>query len=260
MLDTCRESHTPTSTRTPSADVSRKQRHNLREQRRILRLGSQFDHLKATLEAAGLITNKKDKHSILQATIEYIAALEYDAHARMTPSSSQPTSISCTYGKKDQHSIPPTSPPISTNDPMDSADLHIRSLRTHPHSIEYLWMPELVADSTASFHQVFLHASVPSAIARLDGSLVHASHLFLQHFPNSMGLSLYGLCVGLPNVHKMQSLVTTLIAGDGRSAQTKMTWQAPGTSPKPVFVSVALVRDATGQPVNIQCTALPMVA
>ncbi|RHX98824.1 hypothetical protein DYB36_012304 [Aphanomyces astaci] len=247
MLDTCRESHTPTSTRSPSADVSRKQRHNLREQRRILRLGSQFDHLKATLEAAGLITNKKDKHSILQATIEYIAALEYDAHARMTPASSQPTSISCTT-------------PISTNDPMDSADHHIPSLRTHPHSIEYLWMPELVADSTASFHQVFLHASVPSAIARLDGSLVHASHLFLQHFPNSMGLSLYGLCVGLPNVHKMQSLVTTIIAGDGRSAQTKMTWQAPGTSPKPVFVSVALVRDATGQPVNIQCTALPMVA
>ncbi|RHY30785.1 hypothetical protein DYB32_004036 [Aphanomyces invadans] len=255
-----------------------------------MRIGSQFDHLKAKLEAVGFISNKKDKHSILQATIEYIAALECEAATTRTASSAQSSSPTlelnetcepAPHGKENSphsqyghvlradpaldpmHVLQQAQPPTPQYQPAPPA---------HSSSIECLWslaapmapslpVPELVADSTASFRHVFLHTSVPSLIARLDGTLVHANYLFHEYFPTMVddyNHTLYALCIA-SDVPKMQSLVTKVLTCDVHSAQTKMTWQAGRAGQvKLVFVSVALVRDHAGQPANIQCTVLPM--
>ncbi|KAJ0401116.1 hypothetical protein P43SY_007207 [Pythium insidiosum] len=78
------ESPFPMTPLTPggSTDLSKKQRHNLREQRRILRISNQFDILRGKLENAGYSSTKKDKYSVLQATLEYISQLEQNQIVR----------------------------------------------------------------------------------------------------------------------------------------------------------------------------------
>ncbi|KAF0719786.1 Aste57867_785 [Aphanomyces stellatus] len=287
------EGHTPCESPGGSGggpDVSRKQRHNLREQRRILRIGSQFDQLKKKLEAVHFISNKKDKHSILQATIEYIAALERDAQVAglptplPRPSSSSgemmASSTTVVLGKENAKSglvgLHPLHP--SHSHPSLLGDMHVPPPPTGP-SIDYMWslpphaataapppppamhcVPELVTDSSASFRHVFLHASIPSLVTRLDCVIVDANYLFHELFnasPDDLRMhTLYSLTVA-PDVSKMQTLVAKILSCEVNSAQSKMTWHCGGME-RHVFVSLALVRDHAGQAVNLQCSILPL--
>ncbi|KAH9088353.1 hypothetical protein Ae201684P_003047 [Aphanomyces euteiches] len=243
-----------------AADVSRKQRHNLREQRRIMRIGNQFEQLKKKLESVGFLSNKKDKHSILQATIEYIAALERDSHAAGLPPPLPRPSSSSDSGKENMnsnnHAIESMPPPTNYTPPPPPAVNYMWNI---PPSQSVQCVPEMVIDSTATYRHVFLHTSVPCVLTRLDGSIVESNYLFHELFnasPDELRLyNLYSLCLPA-DVPKLQGIVSKVLSFEVNSCRASMMWKY-GVE-RHVYVSVALVRDHTGQAVNLQCSVWPL--
>ncbi|OQR81465.1 hypothetical protein THRCLA_11708 [Thraustotheca clavata] len=280
-LNTPCESPVYSDVQTPggSVDISKKQRHNLREQRRIFRIGTQFEQLKKKLEGVGFVSAKKDKHSILQATIEYIAALEREAHSAGIPPPPPPSN-----NTNNRPTTPATLPRghskenvLNMNVPGANPYMFntMASPVPTPMAMEYMWaLPtgsnhpppvatvETVEESTATFKNVFAQSSMPALITKLDGTIVEANHLFMElsqaKYDELRLHSLYTMCAPV-DAPKMHNLVAKILSCEVSSAQAKMTWRFGSSShERKVFVSVSVVRDDSMQPVNIQCSILPL--
>ncbi|OQR93441.1 hypothetical protein ACHHYP_02554 [Achlya hypogyna] len=278
-LNTPCESPVYSDAQTPggSIDVSKKQRHNLREQRRIFRIGTQFEQLKKKLEGVGFVSSKKDKHSILQATIEYIAALEREAAS----AGIGPPPAPSTGGKASSTPLPRG--PSKENNVMalNAGNPYmfnaLASPVPTPMAMDYMWaLPtgsahalaaapapvETVDESSATFKNVFFQSSMPALITKLDGTIVEANHLFLElsqaKYEELRLHSLYTMCAPV-DAPKMHTLVAKILSCEVSSAQAKMSWRFGSSSlERKVFVSVSVVRDDALQPVNVQCCILPL--
>ncbi|EQC37184.1 hypothetical protein SDRG_05410 [Saprolegnia diclina VS20] len=261
-----------------SIDVSKKQRHNLREQRRIFRIGTQFEQLKKKLEGVGFVSSKKDKHSILQATIEYIAALEREANAAGIGPPPPPTT-----GGSCKVATPATLPRGHSKEnsmlSMNASNHYMFNAMASPvptpMAMDYMWalptgapqvLPaaplETVDESSATFKNVFFQSSMPALITKLDGTIVEANHLFLElsqaKYDELRLHSLYTMCAP-SDAPKMHTLVAKILSCEVSSAQAKMSWRFGSSSlERKVFVSVSVIRDDAMQPVNVQCCILPL--
>lgn len=294
------ESPFPMTPHTPggSVDMNKKQRHNLREQRRILRISNQFDILRGKLEAAGYQSSKKDKYSVLQATLEYINQLEQnqiggaiprgDAHNYNGP----PTSSGPNASGPPRHphdSSPPHAnglPRLSITAPDKSG--HSFMIDSMPSPVPALSMPnmqfpmnpmdssmypgtpggqpvyppvECIEGSAATYKDVFSNSSMPSILAKLDGTIVEANSLFLELCCKNIDElrlhSLYTMCTAM-DAPKMYNLVNKILSCEMASAQSKMMWHFANSGDRKVFVSVSMIHDKMHQPANLHCSLLPL--
>jgi hypothetical protein len=262
-------------------DVLKKQRHNLREQKRIFRIGKQFEKLKKKLEAVGFVTTKKDKHSILQATIEYINKMEKDlgiAGIALEIPTSKPSLVSPSQDVHPPHvkskenvavnplyrfdmgnmvsSVPTPAPTPASMDYM---------CYSHATSCVCLPVPsstvETVEDSSSTFKNVFFQSSTPALITKLDGTIVEANYLFIklsQSKSEELKLhSLFSMC-SQSDTHIIKGLLGRILNGDVSSAQSNMMWQFTNGIARKVFLSVSVIRDDSMQPTNFQCCVLPL--
>ncbi|TMW57852.1 hypothetical protein Poli38472_013326 [Pythium oligandrum] len=270
------ESPFPMTPMTPggSTDLSKKQRHNLREQRRILRISNQFDILRAKLENAGYSSAKKDKYSVLQATLEYISNLEQNqarsdgsntSHA--APPSGAPSGLSITAPDKGGHSfmidsMPSPVPALSMPNmqfPMNPMEPSMYPGSSSAGSPGY--PVETIEGSTASYKDVFANSSMPSLLAKLDGTIVEANSLFLELSCKNIDElrlhSLYTMCSAM-DAPKMYNLVNKILSCEMASAQSKMVWHFSNSGDRKVFVSVSMIHDRMHQPANLHCSLLPL--
>jgi hypothetical protein len=256
--------HTPGG----SVDMNKKQRHNLREQRRILRISNQFDILRGKLENAGYQSSKKDKYSVLQATLDYINQLEQNQVGGTLP---RGDNFNCSQGNGSggsgggTPSMPPRhhlhdSPPQLTNSlprlsitaPDKSG--HSFMIDSMPSPVPALSMPNMqfpmntmdssmypgtpgghqqvyqvegIEGSAATYKDVFANSSMPSLLAKLDGTIVEANSLFLELCCKNIDElrlhSLYTMCTAM-DAPKMYNLVNKILSCEMASAQSKMMW------------------------------------
>ncbi|KAF1315001.1 Voltage-dependent anion-selective channel protein 3, partial [Globisporangium splendens] len=286
------ESPFPMTPMTPggSVDLSKKQRHNLREQRRILRISNQFDILRNKLEGAGYSSSKKDKYSVLQATLDYISFLERNQQQpgqhqpqqqHSTPSSRGATPND--HGNPQQHiSHPPPTPPLPHRlpSPAGPSRLSITApppqidskgntfiIDSMPSPVPALSMPggiqssfpldlesnifggassaganpgyhlDCIEGSSATYKDVFANSSMPSLLAKLDGTIVEANGLFLELCCKNIDElrlhSLYTMCTAM-DAPKMYSLVGKILSCEMASAQSKMMWHFSNTGDRKV--------------------------
>lgn len=272
-----------------SVDLSKKQRHNLREQRRILRISNQFDILRIKLEGAGYSSSKKDKFTVLQATLDYIASLERNQSQPLPVRGNNNNSNSSNNNNNDSHHhhhnhhqqqhIPQPPPPapiphhrlpspagpsrlsISTPSPshhqqhLDSKVGSSFIIDSMPSPVPALSMPggmhsfpldlessifgaaanpppssyhvDAIEGSSATYKNVFGNSSMPSLLAKLDGTIVEANGLFLELCCKNIDElrlhSLYTMCTAM-DAPKMYSLVNKILSCEMASAQSKMMW------------------------------------
>lgn len=276
---------TPGGSSNSGGDLSKKQRHNLREQRRILRISNQFDILRSKLEVAGYSSSKKDKYSVLQATLDYIAQLERNqmpgttvgpagvvvgtpissagtpmggpvmagtplaqrgrpphipstsVGSRLTISAPSPTATGMD-GK--QHpflidSMPSPVPALSM--PMQSFPLDMDGGQLYPGTPSAQQSQQVIEGSSASYRDVFANSSMPSLLAKLDGTIVEANSLFLELCCKNIDElrlhSLYTMCTAV-DAPKMYNLVNKIVACELASAQSKMMWHFSNTGDRKV--------------------------
>lgn len=283
-----------------SVDMSKKQRHNLREQRRILRISNQFDILRGKLENAGYQSSKKDKYSVLQATLEYINALEQNQIGGVVPRGDvglQNHHMTNTNGHPSatpplhQHGgSPPQGPngqPRLTITAPDKAGHSFNMIDSMPSPVPALSMPgmqfpmnpmdssmypgttggpspyhmDCIEGSSATYRDVFGNSSMPSLLAKLDGTIVEANALFLELSCKNIDElrlhSLYTMCTAM-DAPKMYNLVNKILSCEMASAQSKMMWHFSNTGDRKVFVSVSMIHDKMHQPANLHCSLLPL--
>uniref|UniRef100_K3WY35 BHLH domain-containing protein n=1 Tax=Globisporangium ultimum (strain ATCC 200006 / CBS 805.95 / DAOM BR144) TaxID=431595 RepID=K3WY35_GLOUD len=308
------ESPFPMTPMTPggSVDLSKKQRHNLREQRRILRISNQFDILRNKLEGAGYSSSKKDKYSVLQATLDYISFLErnqqqpgqHQPQQHSTPSSSRGATNDHGNPQQQHISHPPPTPPMPHRlpSPAGPSRLSITApppqidskgntfiIDSMPSPVPALSMPggiqssfpldlesnifassaganpgyhmDCIEGSSATYKDVFANSSMPSLLAKLDGTIVEANGLFLELCCKNIDElrlhSLYTMCTAM-DAPKMYSLVGKILSCEMASAQSKMMWHFSNTGDRKVFVSVAMIHDNMHRPANLHCSLLPL--
>lgn len=293
---------TPGGYSSSGGDLSKKQRHNLREQRRILRISNQFDILRNKLEAAGYQSSKKDKYSVLQATLEYITNLERNQMANGVPGGHpqmphhlQHPSPHPTGGVVRHHMPSPcsdagarlsiTAPSPSHVDSkgqvfvIDSMPSPVPALSmsgmqpptSYPLNMDNMYGGAAngavdsgvgsIEGSSASYRDVFANSSMPSILAKLDGTIVEANALFLELSCKNIDElrlhSLYTMCTAL-DAPKMYALVNKITSCEMASAQSKMMWHFSSTGDRKVFVSVSMIHDSMHRPANLHCSLLPL--
>lgn len=270
-------------------DLSKKQRHNLREQRRILRISNQFDILRQKLEAAGYQSSKKDKYSVLQATLDYIGQLERNqmpGTTAMGPHGIPPQAAMNLQRRPPHHhhglhtpngggrlSISAPSPTAAgLMDPSDAGNnsKHAFLIDSMPSPVPALSMPgglqsfpidmdggagmfgnanaapacPAIEGSTASYRDVFANSSMPSLLAKLDGTIVEANGLFLELCCKNIDElrlhSLYTMCTAV-DAPKMYNLVNRILACEVASAQSKMMWHFATTGDRKVTTGLDCV-------------------
>ncbi|TYZ62051.1 hypothetical protein PybrP1_000239 [[Pythium] brassicae (nom. inval.)] len=329
------ESPFPMTPMTPggSVDLSKKQRHNLREQRRILRISNQFDILRHKLEGAGYSSSKKDKFTVLQATLDYIAYLERNQQQQQHAPPQPPPSSSSRSQQQQQHHhhhhhqqqhIPQSAAPapvpshrlpspagpsrLSITAPSPSSHAQRQQLDAKagtgaaaassssfiidsmPSPVPSLSLPgglqsfpidldsaifggaasapgggfhvDAIEGSSATYRDVFTNSSMPSLLAKLDGTIVEANALFLELCCKNIDElrlhSLYTMCTAM-DTPKMYSLVAKILSCEMASAQSKMTWHFSSNSgDRKVFVSVSMIHDHLHRPANLHCSLLPL--
>ncbi|DAZ93139.1 TPA: hypothetical protein N0F65_009133 [Lagenidium giganteum] len=280
---------TPMTPGSSSGDLSKKQRHNLREQRRILRISNQFDILRNKLEAAGYSSNKKDKYSVLQATLDYITQLERNQRVGSTAmhNGGAGPSGGSTGGMHNSNGLG-LSIQAPSNSQMDNKGAHSFMIDSMPSPVPALSMPvhqfpmdmdsnmfgannnnsgqsfpnvECIEGSTASYKDVYVNSSMPSLLAKLDGTIVEANSLFLELCCKNIDElrlhSLYTMCTAM-DAPKMYSLVNKVLACEMASAQSKMLWHFANSGDRKVFVSVSMIHDSLHRPANLHCSLLPL--
>lgn len=283
------------SSSSSGGDLSKKQRHNLREQRRILRISNQFDILRQKLEGAGYSSSKKDKYSVLQATLDYISQLERNqlpgtttivapaSAAANTPVGGCGTPMSM-QRRPPHHHLPSsngngviggrlsiTAPSPTAGGMMDPSaggngdsgndNKHVFLIDSMPSPVPALSMSggmqsfpidmdggaamfpgagagaNAIEGSTASYRDVFANSSMPSLLAKLDGTIVEANALFLELCCKNIDElrlhSLYTMCTAV-DAPKMYNLVNRILACEVASAQSKMMWHFAATGDRKV--------------------------
>ncbi|KAL3657811.1 hypothetical protein V7S43_017191 [Phytophthora oleae] len=286
---------TPGGYSSSGGDLSKKQRHNLREQRRILRISNQFDILRNKLEAAGYSSSKKDKYSVLQATLEYISNLERNQIGGVASHPQMPHHLQHPNGGVPRHLPSPCSDsggPLSITAPSPS---HVDSkgqvfmIDSMPSPVPALSIPGMqpqtsfpldmdnmygaaangtsnaavseIEGSAASYRDVFANSSMPSLLAKLDGTIVEANALFLELCCKNIDElrlhSLYTMCTAM-DAPKMYNLVGKILSCEMASAQSKMMWHFSSTGDRKVFVSVSMIHDSMHRPANLHCSLLPL--
>uniref|UniRef100_M4BQX9 BHLH domain-containing protein n=1 Tax=Hyaloperonospora arabidopsidis (strain Emoy2) TaxID=559515 RepID=M4BQX9_HYAAE len=279
-------------------DLSKKQRHNLREQRRILRISNQFDILRNKLEAAGYSSSKKDKYSVLHATLEYISNLERNQLGCVPPQSQMPHPMqhaSPHSGGVPRHLVSPcsdsagrlsiTAPSPSHVDskgqvfmidsmpsPVPALSISgMQSQPSYPLNMDNMYSSATngasnagtaeIEGSSASYRDVFASSSMPSLLAKLDGTIVEANALFLELCCKNIDElrlhSLYTMCTAM-DTPKMYTLVSKILSCEMASAQSKMMWHFSSTGDRKVFVSVSMIHDRMHNPANLHCSLLPL--
>ncbi|EGZ25018.1 hypothetical protein PHYSODRAFT_354030, partial [Phytophthora sojae] len=242
---------TPGGYSSSGGDLSKKQRHNLREQRRILRISNQFDILRNKLEAAGYSSSKKDKYSVLQATLEYISNLERnqiggvaphpqmphhmqvprhlpspcsDAGGRLSITAPSPSHVDSKGQVFMIDSMPSPVPALSipgmqpqTSYPLDMDNMYGSAANGSSNA----GVSE-IEGSAASYRDVFANSSMPSLLAKLDGTIVEANALFLELCCKNIDElrlhSLYTMCTAM-DAPKMYTLVSKILSCEMASAQ-----------------------------------------
>ncbi|KAL4160944.1 hypothetical protein PRNP1_001502 [Phytophthora ramorum] len=282
---------TPGGYSSSGGDLSKKQRHNLREQRRILRISNQFDILRHKLEGAGYSSSKKDKYSVLQATLEYISNLERNqiggvqmAHHMHNQSNGVPRHLpSPCSDSGGRLSITAPSPShvdgkgqVFMIDSMPSPVPALSIPGMQPQTSYPLDMDNMyggatngasstsvgeIEGSSASYSDVFANSSMPSVLAKLDGTIVEANALFLELCCKNIDElrlhSLYTMCTAM-DTPKMYTLVSKITSCEMASAQSKMMWHFSSTGDRKVFVSVSMIHDSMHRPANLHCSLLPL--
>lgn len=246
---------TPGNMTPGGTDLSKKQRHNLREQRRILRISNQFDILRTKLDKAGYASAKKDKYSVLQATLEYINNLERNQRQSNSGnglSISAPSQHNSFMIDSMPSPVPALSMPNLHSFPMDLDSGMFNNGNGSG---------ECVEGSTATYKDAFSGSSMPSLVAKLDGTIVEANNLFLELCCKNIDElrlhSLYTMCIPM-EAPKMYSLVNKVLACEMASAQSKMMWHFANTGDRKVFVSVSMIHDSLHRPANLHCSLLPL--
>lgn len=266
---------TPGEYSSSTGDLSKKQRHNLREQRRILRISNQFEILRKKLEAAGYSSSKKDKYSVLQATLEYISNLERNQITNVVPHSQVPHHLQHTPSHPNggvSHHLPSpcsdsdgrlsiTAPSSSHVDnkghvfmidsmPSPVPALSISGIQpqtSYPLDMDNMYGGAAngasnasaieIEGSAASYRDVFASSSMPSLLAKLDGTIVEANALFLELCCKNIDElrlhSLYTMCTAM-DAPKMYNLVGKILSCEMASAQTKMMWHFSSTGDRKV--------------------------
>ncbi|CAH0482370.1 unnamed protein product [Peronospora belbahrii] len=289
---------TPGGYSSSGGDLSKKQRHNLREQRRILRISNQFDILRNKLEAAGYSSSKKDKYSVLQATLEYIynlernqiggVALHPQMQHQMQHSSPHPNSVPRHLPSPCSDSGGRLSITAPSPSHVDSKG-HAFMIDSMPSPVPALSIPGMqhqtsypldmdnvyggaangasnanvneIEGSSASYRDVFGNSSMPSLLAKLDGTIVEANALFLELCCKNIDElrlhSLYTMCTAM-DAPKMYTLVSKILSCEMASAQSKMMWHFSSTGDRKVFVSVSMIHDSMHRPANLHCSLLPL--
>lgn len=264
---------TPGTALTPISDLSKKQRHNLREQRRILRISHQFSILRHKLELAGYSLQKTDKYSVLQATLEYITHLEKEkgsytkmsksSNAEPSPQSRAPTSTSDsqTFMTESMSSPAPTHsvPAMQQHYVMDlESSSYTGSISSQSGSFR---TREILEDSSATYRDVFCNSSMPSLLCKLDGTIVDANTLFMELSCKNIDElrlhSLYTMCTQM-DTPTMYKLVNRVLSCEMASAQSKMIWSFANSRDRKVFVSISMVHDNLHRPANLHCSLLPL--
>jgi PAS domain-containing protein len=307
---------TPGGYSSSGGDLSKKQRHNLREQRRILRISNQFDILRNKLEGAGYSSSKKDKYSVLQATLEYISNLERNQIGGVAPHPQMARHLQQHPNGVPRHLPSPCSDSggrLSITAPSPS---HVDSkgqvfvIDSMPSPVPALSMPGMqpqtsypldmdnmyggagsgtssasvgeIEGSSASYRDVFANSSMPSILAKLDGTIVEANALFLELCCKNLDElrlhSLYTMCTAM-DAPKMYTLVGKILSCEMASAQSKMMWHFSSTGDRKVrpsrgrlrsvessllscrlqvFVSVSMIHDSLHRPANLHCSLLPL--
>lgn len=270
-----------------SVDLSKKQRHNLREQRRILRISNQFDILRHKLEGAGYSSSKKDKFTVLQATLDYIAYLERNqqqlphhsassassrshhqqhnppsapasiaahrlpspaGHSRLSITAPSPSSLAQRQQQLDGKassssaassfiidSMPSPVPSLSLPGGIQSfpIDLDSAIFGSASSGAGNSFHVDAIEGSSATYRDVFTNSSMPSLLAKLDGTIVEANALFLELCCKNIDElrlhSLYTMCTAM-DTPKMYSLVAKILSCEMASAQSKMTWHFSSNS------------------------------
>ncbi|CAH0485057.1 unnamed protein product [Peronospora farinosa] len=289
---------TPSGYSSSGGDLSKKQRHNLREQRRILRISNQFDILRNKLETAGYSSSKKDKYSVLQATLDYISNLERNQiggiaiHPQMQHHLQHPSPHPNGVSRQFPSPCSDSSGRLSISAPSSGhADNKGQAfmIDSMPSPIPALSMPGMqhqtsypldmdnmyggatngasngdvneIEGSSASYRDVFANSSMPSLLAKLDGTIVEANALFLELCCKNIDElrlhSLYTMCTAM-EAPKMYALVSKILSCEMASAQRKMMWHFSSTGDRKVFVSVAMVHDSMHRPANLHCSLLPL--
>ncbi|KAI9921911.1 hypothetical protein PsorP6_001290 [Peronosclerospora sorghi] len=288
---------TPGGYSSSGGDLSKKQRHNLREQRRILRISNQFDILRNKLEAAGYSSSKKDKYSVLQATLEYISSLERNQIPGVAPHAQMQHHMQ--HPSPHQNGVPRHLPsPCDSNSRLSittPSTSHIGSkcqvfvIDNMPSPVPALSIPGMqsqtsysldmdnmyggagsgaanagvsdIEGSLASYRDVFANSSMPSLLAKLDGTIVEANTLFLELCCKNIDElrlhSLYTMCTAM-DAPKMYTLVSKILSCEMASAQSKMMWHFSSTGDRKVFVSVSMIHDSMHRPANLHCSLLPL--
>lgn len=264
---------TPGTALTPISDLSKKQRHNLREQRRILRISHQFSILRHKLELAGYSLQKTDKYSVLQATLEYITHLEKEKGSytkRSKSSNAEPspqsraltsTSDSQTFMTESMSSPAPTHsvPAMQQHYVMDlESSSYAGSISSQSGSFR---TSEILEDSSATYRDVFCNSSMPSLLCKLDGTIVDANTLFMELSCKNIDElrlhSLYTMCTQM-DTPTMYKLVNRVLSCEMASAQSKMIWSFANSRDRKVFVSISMVHDNLHRPANLHCSLLPL--
>lgn len=275
-----------------SVDLSKKQRHNLREQRRILRISNQFDILRNKLEGAGYSSSKKDKFTVLQATLDYIAYLERNQQQQALPpgaagGAARTGGSSATTNHQHIPQPPPPAPvphrlpspagpsrlSITAPSPSSLAQRQLDAAKagaaaassfiidSMPSPVPALSLPggipsfpldldsaifggatsasgsgfhvDSIEGSSATYRDVFSNSSMPSLLAKLDGTIVEANALFLELCCKNIDElrlhSLYTMCTAM-DAPKMYSLVAKILSCEMASAQSKMMWHFSANS------------------------------
>ncbi|KAG7392710.1 hypothetical protein PHYBOEH_006307 [Phytophthora boehmeriae] len=292
---------TPGGYSSSGGDLSKKQRHNLREQRRILRISNQFDILRNKLEAAGYSSSKKDKYSVLQATLEYITNLERSQmnggvpnhpqiphhvqhpsphpnggvvrHHMPSPCNESGSRLSITAPSSNHidnkgqvfmiDSMPSPVPALSMSgmQSQTSYSLDMENMYGGGNSAASSDDTSVIEGSSASYQNVFANSSMPSLLAKLDGTIVEANALFLELCCKNIDElrlhSLYTMCTAM-DAPKMYTLVSKILSCEMASAQSKMMWHFSSTGDRKVFVSVSMIHDSMHRPANLHCSLLPL--
>lgn len=259
---------TPGTVMTPISDLSKKQRHNLREQRRILRISHQFSILRHKLELAGYSLQKTDKYSVLQATLEYITHLE-----RREGSSETKTGTSNRAGPGTQPRVASSSS-NSQRFMTESMSSPVPAMQQHflldldssyggsiPSQNGSFRGNEILEGSSATYRDAFCNSSMPSLLCKLDGTILDANTLFLELSCKNIDElrlhSLYTLCTQM-DTPTMYKLVNRVLSCEMASAQSKMQWRFANSGDRKVFVSISMIHDNLHRPANLHCSLLPL--
>ncbi|CEG38839.1 pas pac sensor hybrid histidine kinase [Plasmopara halstedii] len=290
---------TPGGYSSSGGDLSKKQRHNLREQRRILRISNQFEILRNKLEAAGYSSSKKDKYSVLQATLEYISNLERNQINGVAPHHQVQHHLQ--HASSHSHGVVSHHLPSPCNDSNGRLSItapssshvdskgHVFMIDSMPSPVPALSIPGMqpqtsyplemdnmyantangtsaanaleIEGSAASYRDVFASSSMPSLLAKLDGTIVEANALFLELSCKNIDElrlhSLYTMCTAM-DAPKMYNLVDKILSCEMASAQSKMMWHFSSAGDRKVFVSVSMIHDSMHRPANLHCSLLPL--